>query len=142
MRFNQKLQLGLLFALYLTRSGKTTAESAADGLGVSTSFMALVANALHRKGVIKSTRGRNGGYELNGDPLVGDIFKALSPVKLVCTNRQAGTSHEYRALYGLASALTQSMAPLMNRKVRNLVGELYANDTARLNRPSPSTQAN
>lgn len=142
MKLNKKLQLGLLFTLYLARSGKTTIEFAASGLGVSEMFLAQVAQGLRKGGVIISTKGPTGGYELNGEPLVSDVFKALSPVSLVNTSRLVGSSHEYRALYALAGNLTASMAPLMNRKIKNLVGELYVNDTARLNRISPSARAN
>ena len=142
MKLNKKLQLGLLFSLYLARNGKTTVACAALSLGVSASFLSLVAHNLCKGGVVKSSKGPNGGYELNGEPLVGEIFKALAPVLLVNTNRAVGSSHECRALYSFASNLTQSMAPLMNRKIKNLVGELYANDLAKLNKPTPYLQVN
>lgn len=142
MKLNKKLQLGLLFTLYLARSGKTTIEFAASGLGVSEMFLAQVAQSLRKGGVVASTKGPAGGYELKGEPLVSDVFKALSPVSLLNTSRSAGSSHEYRALYAFANNLTASMAPLMNRKIKNLVGEIYVNDNARFNRLSPSARVN
>jgi len=142
MKLNKNLQLGLLFALYLARSGRTTIHYAASGLGVSEPFLAQVARLLRKGGVIVSSKGPNGGYELKGEPLVSDVFKAIAPVKLLSTYRLPGSSHEYRALHAFAGNLTASMAPLMNRKIKNLVNEVYANDTAKFNRTSPSTSIN
>ncbi len=119
MRLNKKLQLGLLLTLYLSRSGKTTIESAAKGLKVSQPFLEQVARDLRLSGVIRSIRGAGGGYELVGEPLVADVFKALSPVTLLPKNAPSST-YEQRTLNYMAFNLTEALSPTLNRKVKNL----------------------
>lgn len=83
MRVSKKVQYGLMLSLYLARSGRTTLENVAKSLRLSKSFLEQVARLLRIHGVVKSTRGPSGGYELIGDPTVGDIFKALGPISLI-----------------------------------------------------------
>ncbi len=132
MKLNQKLQLGILFVLYLCRAGKANIESAAEGLEVSKSFLEQVARQLRLTGIVRSSRGPGGGYELVGEPTVGQMFKALSPVKLLDTALL--TSHEKRSLCHLASSLTAAMNPIMNRKIRSVGMDLVAMDLAKLDR--------
>lgn len=131
MRLNKKLQLGLLLTFYLCRYGRTTVEKAATSLGVSETFLALVAHSLRKAKVISSVKGPNGGYEMNGEPLVEDVFKALNPVKLVSSAELKKSNYEYRTLSNLAGSLTQAMNPVMSRKIKNLVGEVFMNDAPR-----------
>ncbi len=140
MKLNKKLQLGLLFTLYLTRSGRTTLASAAEGLKVSQSFLEQVARKLRLANVVKAYKGPAGGYELLGEPLVIDVFNALSPVCLLGNCNNLG--HEHRALKQFATNLKSSMMPLLNRKVKNVGAELVASDNALMGRQSPSARAN
>lgn len=141
MKLNKKLQLGLLFAFYLSRSGKTTIASAAEGLKASRTFLEQVARELRLKGVVRSTRGPSGGYELIGEPFVGDVFRALSSRSF---NTPASNMHNYesRTLNHLIYNLNDSLNPVLNRKVKNVGMDLIAADSARLNRTSPSAGVN
>lgn len=145
MKLNKKLQLGLLFVLYLSRSGKTTTASAAEGLGVSAGFLTQVAVRLRRAGLIRATKGPYGGSELVGSPTVGQVFAALSPVQLLAkqeVTRNTTSGQERRTLNHLARNLTLALEPLMNRKVKSFGADIVAQDTASLNRPSPSARVN
>lgn len=145
MKLNKKLQLGLLFVLYLSRSGRTTLESAAEGLGVSRSFLEQVARTLRVFGHVKAFMGPTGGYELVGDPTVGQIFAALAPVCLISPkdmniNRVGG--QERRSLNHLAVNLTAALNPLLNRKVKAYGQELAVAEITHLNRLPNTARAN
>lgn len=145
MTLNKKIQLGLLFTLYLSRSGKTTIASAAEGLRVSKAFLEQVARELRMGKVIRSTRGPGGGYELVGEPTVSDVFRTLSPINLLTTQaRQANStgSHERRSLNHLAFNLTAAMTPVLNRKIKNVGMDVVASDTAKMNRLSDTAKVN
>ncbi len=145
MRLNKKLQLGLLFALYLSRSGKTTIDSAAEGLKVSKPFLEQVARLLRIAGVVRSTRGAAGGYELCGEPLVSDVFNALSPVSLLSKADRMKNStgaFEDRALNHLSFNLTAALTPILQRKVKSIGMDIVAGDTAKLNRLAVTARAN
>jgi Rrf2 family protein len=145
MRLNRKVQYGLLFVLYITRAGRVTIESAAEGLGLSTSFLEQVARNLRLAGVVKSIRGTHGGYELEGDPNMQAVFEALSPVNLLGREEFKGYSKgssEHRALAHYVASLGLALAPLLKRKVRNVSNDLVAQEMARLNRAPASMRAN
>lgn len=146
MRLSKTLQYGLLFALYLCRSGRTTVESASEGMGVPFEFLTQIASKLRRYGVVKSVRGPHGGYELNGNPTVRDVFLALStPVSLLgreeLDNYRKGST-DHRALAAYVLNLNMALQPLLSRNVRNVAAELVANEMARLGRASPSAELN
>lgn len=145
MRLNKRLQYGLLLVLYLCRSGRTSAASAAEGLLVSRPFLEQVARSLRIAGVIKSVRGPGGGYELAGDPTVLEVFNAISPVSFL-SKKEAATyakgPHEHRAFAQFVNNLVLGLAPLLRRKVRNIGNELVASEMARLARAPASLQVN
>lgn len=138
MKLSKKLQYGLLLVLYISRGGRVTIEGAAEGLGLSRPFLEQVARLLRISGVIKSVRGPNGGYELAGEPTVNDVFNSLSPVKLLDKSELfaygIGVPPEHRALSAYVSNMQASLAPVLNRKIKNLMAELVANEMAHMDR--------
>lgn len=142
MKLNKASQYGVLFSLYLARSGRTTVDVAAENLGVSFVFLQQIAHRMKLCGVLTSYRGIGGGYELNGDPTVGQILTAIEPTKLLTEKEKAyyqkGGS-EARAFVSLCRNLNKAMAPILSRKIRNVGNELAANEVARLNRLNDST---
>lgn len=138
MKLTKKLQYGLLIVLYLCRSGRANADSMSAGMGVSRSFLDQISRRLRISGVITAYRGPGGGYELKGDPTVGDVFAALgaSPLFLsakdASTYRTSGTEH--RALAHMVSNMRSAMALMLNRKIRNCGQELVVSELALMDR--------
>ncbi len=145
MRLNKKIQYGMVFALYLARAGRSTVEGAAESLGLSVSFLEQVARKLRIAGVVKSVRGPNGGYELEGHPTVSEIFEALAPVRLF-TNQEANGyvtgNAEQRAFMLWASKLSLSLCPPMNMYVKELNTNLVTNELAALERAVETATVN
>lgn len=136
---NKSLQCALLIVLYLCRAGRARLQDIALGLNISLAFMRGVATKLRQGRVIKSIKGPGGGYEVNNDPSVRDVFEAMSPVFIMSQgdlNRYTKGHSEYRALALTATSFQSIFGPLMRRKVRNLNNELAANEMALLNRPT------
>lgn len=138
MRMTKKVQNGLLLTLYICRSGRARLEDVAEELEVSQHFMEQVARKLRVEGVLKSVRGPGGGYELEGEPTVGQVFAALDPIQFIAPGdsyRFRFGPHEYRALDQLSNNMKSSLSVLMNRKVRNIGQELVVTEIAMLDRP-------
>jgi Rrf2 family protein len=71
-----------------TRQGKCISLSCvAKSQSISESYLEQLVSALKKAGLLKSTRGAQGGYELVGEPsqiTVGDILRAIEgPMTLV-----------------------------------------------------------
>lgn len=123
MKINKKMQYGILLCLYLDRSGRTTMDNAAENLGVSKAFLDQIARNLRLSGLVKSTRGPGGGYELAGDPCVHEVFEALDPIRLISTKQ--ATKYKYgppegRALQGYLRILARALGRANAVRVRSL----------------------
>lgn len=135
MRLNKKVQYGILFTLYIIRAGRVTIDAASDNLKLSKSFLEQVARLLRVKGVIKSIRGPNGGYEIEGEPTILDVVNALDPVKLLNADEidtYAHGEHEHRALVQYAFTLNRGLMPLLRQKVKAVGIELVVQELVRL----------
>ena len=136
MRLSRPLQYALLLVLYLSRAGRARLADIAAGLSLSLPFMRLVIKKLRQGRVVRSVKGPGGGYEINGDPTVRDVFEAVSPVFLLSgreMNAYVRGQPEHRALAQCVNSFQAIMAPLLRRRVRNLNNELAANEMAALN---------
>ena len=137
MRLNKSLQYALLLVLYLCRAGRARLVDIAANLRLSLSFLSVIANKLRIGKVLRSVRGPGGGYEVNGEPSVRDVFYAISPV-LILSNREANSyakgNPEHRALARWVTGLENGLIPFMKKKVRTLNSELASNEMAVLNR--------
>jgi Rrf2 family cysteine metabolism transcriptional repressor len=86
----------LELALYHNQ-GPVTLKSIAERQGLSESYLEQLATALRKAGLIASTRGAQGGYQLARDPeriTIGDIIRVLegpiSPVECAGETETAG----------------------------------------------------
>lgn len=83
MRFNQKSQYAVLFALYLAKTERARISDAAEALGLAQTFLEQIARKLRIAGIITVVRGPGGGCSLNGNPTLLDVVKAVEPLDLV-----------------------------------------------------------
>lgn len=141
MLLNKKVQYGILFCLYLARAGRATTRSASESLNLSKSFLDQVARKLRLSGIVTSTRGPGGGYQLNKEATLFDIISHLTDTFVLTldekeTYRQG--QPEERALYQLATNLNYGLQHMLNRKVNNLMLELVANEVKTLDKLNES----
>lgn len=140
VKLTKKTQYGLLIVLYLCRSGRASGDSMAIGLSIPRAFLDQVARRLRISGVIKSQRGPGGGYEISGDPTVGDVLSAMGATPMLLNHRDVeayrsgGTEH--RALAHMVSNMRSHMNIMLNRKVRNCGQELVVNELALMDKLS------
>lgn len=140
MKINKDVQYALLFALYLSRSGRVSVRDAAASLGIPGQFMSSIANKLRRAQVISSVRGPGGGYELRGDPTVLDVWNAVDPLFMLksgdSTRYATSPDQEHRALLSFVVNLRSAVLPLLRRKIKSVSSELVANELAHMERIS------
>ncbi len=145
MRINRKLQYGLLFSVYLSRSGRSTIDIVSKNIDVPKSFLEQIARELRIAGVLKSIRGPNGGYELIGEPLVSDVFAALNEITLLSpqeiSSYQRGEM-EHRALAAMVKDMAFSLYPVLGRKIKDVVKELINMEKFMMDKAQPSVRAN
>lgn len=124
MKMNKDIQYGILFCLYLARSGRTTIDSASEGLKIKKLFLAQIANKLKNARVLDSFKGPHGGYELNGNPPLSEIIYAIAPQWVLNdteSKKYVSGSPEYRALYLLACDMSTSLMPVKRAGIRQLM---------------------
>jgi len=145
MRIGRKLQYGMLFAIYLSRSGRSTIDVISKNLRVPKSFLEQIAREMRIAGILKSIRGPNGGYELIEGTTVGGVFAALneitllSPQEMTCYKRG---EIEHRALGAMVRDMAFALSPVTGRKIKDVVMELVDMEKYALDRNSPSLRSN
>lgn len=145
MKINRRLQYGLLLAVYLSRSGRSTIDTISKNIDVPKDFLEQIARDLRVKGVLKSIRGPHGGYELAGEPTVAKVVYALEPVVLMsqqevdCYKRG---ELEHRALASVVADMFFSLHSVLHRPVRDIVRELVAAEKYLIERAEPCARAN
>ncbi len=81
MRISAKSEYGILALLYLTCKGQghpVTVQTISTELGIPKRFLEQIVGDLKRGGLIRSTRGAQGGYTLTRDPReikLGEVFE-------------------------------------------------------------------
>jgi hypothetical protein len=128
MKLNKKQHNGLLLVLYIARAGRCTLTEASEQLGLTEPFLRQIANTLRFSGIIHAVRGPGGGYELVGEPTIGQVLFSLGFV--IDNPYRMSTVPEKRALGQLLSSFSGAVAPIMRRKVGVLNLELAANESA------------
>jgi len=145
MRLNKKLQYGLLFALYLSRSGRATLDIISQNLDVSQSFLEQIARKLRIMGVVKSIRGPSGGYELIDGMTVGMVINALQ-TPVIMSSKEASVyargELEHRALARMANDMAFSLTPVFRMKIKDVVGELVRAENYVMERADYSARPN
>ncbi len=137
MKLNKRTQYAFLFTLYLCRSGRATIDSIAEQLGLSACMLSSVANTLGKAKVVTSFKGPNGGYELNGDMTVGDVYIAMNDTAVLASYEQDRLSHgdhDQRAFAHLIGNLKGALRVIFKRKLRNVSLELAANEFGAIKR--------
>jgi DNA-binding IscR family transcriptional regulator len=141
MKLNKEAQYALLLAFYLVRSGRTTIESVSDSLGLSYTFLQRIANKMRKYGVLTSTKGPNGGYELNGEPTVRDVLLSLGNINpLGASDLYRLTSSKYaeeKALGHVAVLMGQANDFFMRRKIRAV-----SQESVGFGKPNPAILSN
>lgn len=133
MKMNIRSQYAVLLCVYLARSGKANLPDIAVQLGISRSLLEQIARTLRIAGVVKSNRGRAGGYELVGDPTVYKVISKVSPVVLLdaTINSYKTGNFEQRALYCVANTTARALVHgVLEKTIRELVKDLVRNEKA------------
>jgi Rrf2 family protein len=136
LRINKKLQYGLLFVIYLSRSGRSTVDIVSKNISVPKNFLEQIARQLRLSGVIRSIRGPSGGYELNTNCTIGDVFAALKQDKLLDPRDMAVLKRgqlEHRALAMAVQDLYFAQAQVLTRRIVDVVRELVSAETHIMN---------
>jgi len=137
MKLTKQQQNGLLFVLYVARAGRCKVSDAAAELDLSEAFLEQIARKLRIAGLVKSHRGPGGGFELVGEPTIGQVIVGLG--KMVPNPYRASKSSEKRALGQLMASFNNAMTPILRRKVQSLNLELAANESAAMSGLSDAT---
>lgn len=120
MKLGQKTKYALLFVLYLGRAGRARTTDAAHNLGLSVTFMEQVARKLRVGGIVKSIRGPGGGYELAGNPSIGEVLDAMKVSPLMTKEETQALSTgtvEQRALGEIVGRLAFNLTPVLKASV-------------------------
>lgn len=145
MRINRKLQYGLLFAVYLSRSGRSTIDTVSKNIDVPKAFLEQIARELKIGKVIRSIRGPGGGYELLGEPTVQRVFEALNEMTLLSQQELSAYRRgelEHRALASMVSDMSFSLHPVLRRSIKDVVREVVAAEKYMTERAQPSMRPN
>lgn len=125
MRLNKKSQAALLLGLYLSRSGRTNLKNVSDTLGISVHFLEQIARKMRIAGILKSTKGPGGGYELIGDNIsIGQILKAVDNPPIISDNqsiRLMGSPEvENRALLHITNSMQYVLDTFLKTNIRDI----------------------
>ena len=145
MRINRKLQYGLLFAIYLSRSGRSTIDIVSQNIDVPKAFLEQIAREMRMGGILKSIRGPHGGYELVGEPTVGGVFEALGEMTLLSQQELSiyrTGELEHRALSSMVSDMSFSLHNIMRRSIKDVVRETVAAEKYLLSKAKESMRPN
>jgi len=145
MRINKKLQYGLLFVIYLSRSGRSTIDTVSQNIKIPKDFLEQIARQLRISGTIRSIRGPSGGYELNKDATIHDVFASLKQNKLLDDQDKLGYKRgclEHRALARTIEDLAFALNPVLSRRIVDIVRELVEAEQFMVERVQPSMRAN
>lgn len=137
MRLTKKAQNAVMFCLYLSRSGRTTIESAAEGLNISREFLQNIAVLLRQANIVGSYRGPGGGYELKQGVRVIDVLHSVCP-ELVLSQCDVDFhvigSPESRALLFYSRNLLWQMSPMLQLSIKDIMADLVQDEMSHVNR--------
>lgn len=133
MKLNKNAQYAILFTLYLTRAGKAPIENATENMQLSKPLMFQVVRKLRIAGIVKSHRGRYGGYTLIGEPTVKEIIQAVSNTDILGSkeiNDYKNGTLEQKALLVFTKKMKVSQNAILNHKItdltKNAISPAYA----------------
>lgn len=144
-KFSKKVDYSVLLITELVRRGDqvTSAANLADKFGLSPDFVANLMKNLSRKGLIRSTRGKNGGYNLVISPdqiTLKDLVQAVDgPVAVIgCTDED----HSICKVYHICGSRAKMMD--VSRQINQILestnlGEIVRANTNEINNKDLST---
>lgn len=134
MRFSKQLQYGLIFVLSMAKNGKITIGKFSSDTGIPVPFLEQIARKLKISGIITSTRGPTGGYELIEGSTVLEVIESLSTSSVLSTNDffkyRSGETVEERALANFSLNLSSGIMNVIDRQIKNVLNETVANESA------------
>ncbi len=145
MRFNKKTQYGLLLVLHIATQTRCSTKAAASYLQLSHSFLDQVSRDLRLAGILESFRGPKGGWQIVGDPLVGDVLFALSPDAFLSEGeivKYVQGPSEHRMLVHMVKNMWDVIQPLLHRKIKGISNELIMNERMQASVNAQNTLAN
>lgn len=145
MRVNKKVENGLLLCFYLARAGRGTLEAVSSNLGLSLTFLGQVARKLRMAGILKSTRGLGGGYELNPTTTVLDVYRALEGSLMLTESIKAGAltqSIEKRALYNTVQVSRNALMNSLNVTITEAGANAVKSEIKRLDEVNETNAIN
>jgi Rrf2 family protein len=100
-------------------SGPVMVREIAASQEISMRYLEHILNSLRSSGIVKSTRGAKGGYELSkapGDVSLGDIVRSLEgPLDIVsCTNDKDCEKTHNCVMYSVWKEVKESMESLLD----------------------------
>ena len=132
MKLNNKLQYGILLALYLSRSGRADLEDVANGLHVKKYFLQIIANKLTKAKILNYKK--NEGYELVADTKFIELFNTLDRVEFLKNHEFVShPSVERRALSLYSIKIGMSLNPLLNKTIKEVMQAQIAAEVHVLN---------
>jgi DNA-binding IscR family transcriptional regulator len=137
MLLNDETKIGLLLALYLSRSGTAELPGIASTLRIPISKLARVAAFMKKKRLLTFKRGD--GFSLKENITACDVLDCFFDDGFSFIDEQqhrelASGQPEQRALAKYLLTLNQAVAPIAYRKLKNIMNELAANELAQLDR--------
>lgn len=131
MKFNQKLQYGILLGLYLTRAGRATVGVIAEELNLSKSLLEQVAAKLSSEGIVKSVKGPGGGYELGNNVTLCDLVDALQPFVIYQAHEQSVEGRTLQRM--MVEVQKQLIRSLLSVHLREYMQEVVTEEVELLN---------
>lgn len=83
MRFNRAAQAAILFCMYLKTHGLSKIASASADLNISTHYLEQLAGKLKDQELITPVRGPGGGYRMDKEVTIGEIFHAIGALNVI-----------------------------------------------------------
>lgn len=137
LRISKLTDYGTVLLAHLAeRPGVVSSADVAAGTGVALPTVSKLLKALGRAGLVRSTRGANGGYELSRLPreiTAAEIIDALEgPVSITeCSSEDSHCEHE--GVCSVGDAWQR-----INVAIRRALDDVSLNDLLRSNCPAPT----
>ena len=133
-KFSKKVDYSVLLITELVqRDGQiTSASTLAEKFGLSSDFIANLMKNLSRKGLIRSTRGKNGGYSLLVDPehiTLKDLIQAVDgPISLIGCKEG---DHSLCKIYNICGSRAKMMD--VSRQINRILEDTNLGEIVRAN---------
>lgn len=132
MRLTKKLQYGFMASLYLSTVDQAKISDISNYLDIGEDFMQQIIRDMRVAGLVKVKKGPGGGVSIKEGVLVGDVFKALQPIKILTPKEfvesRNSDKFEERAVLTLAVSMQYVLSGLLNKTVHAAAFDLKQNE--------------